>query len=1059
MTTLSLPFRRAAAGLLIVASAAPVVLAQSSAPVDPQLYAGLHWRNLGPFRGGRTAAVTGAVGEPNVFYIGTPAGGVWKTTSAGQVWYPIFDSIKSASSVGAVAVAPSDPNVVYVGMGDIITGGGINEGDGMYKSTDAGKTWTHLGLENTKQIPSMWVDPHDPNIVLITAQGDVHHKSHDRGVFRTTDGGKTWTNTLFVNDSTGAQKIAVAYDEPNVMYVTTVAHYQAPPVPGQTFAGRGFGPGQNGPTDTKLFKSTDGGVTWKEITGGGFPHTTGKMWVAVANHTNAQRVFVVDNTGLYRSDDGGATWRQMDAEDPRVHNGQGGYNCGVYIDPQNPDIVYVLNTASYVSHDGGNTFTGFKGAPGGDDPQQMWIDPTNGQRILFGYDQGAIVSLDGGHTWSSWYNQPDEQIYHIAADNSFPYWVYGSQQDAGAIRVRSRGNLGAITPLDWNPVPGWEWGTETPDPLDPNIVYASGSGILKITYPSEQWINVSPASDPSRQLRATSDAPMKFAPWNKHMLIAAFQSLWSTTDGGAHWTALSPDLTLRPGEKPPVRGSTPNFRGGAAIQSLSLSNAKAGVIWAGTNNGLVKVSKDGGKTWQDASVSDNIPNADRAEVFSIEASNFDPAEAYAVYDLYRLGDYTPYVYRTRDYGKTWTRITNGLPTGQASGSFARFVRNDTQRKGLLFAGTESGMYVSFDDGDHWQSLQQNLPNTSYRDGFIKDNDLVVTTYGRGIWVLDDVSPLRQVSAQLASAPAHLFKPGAAYRLRRNVGADTPFPPEVPHAENPAPGAMIDYYLASAPSSDITLDVLDASGNVVRHLTSAPGTPVPEAKYPPEPNFWLAPPFALPKNAGENRTNWDLRYDSPMSFSHSFEINANPGETPPSPEGPLVQPGTYTLKLTVDGKAYTQTVNVKADPRSPATPAALAAEHALEMKLLQGANAAYEGHQMAVALREALRGNTDTRVAGLLAQIDTIVGLDAQRGRGRGFGPPARPSFTSVNGAMVRQLEALDNGDFAPNAAMLAAYAQSCKELSTLVTAWQRVAGNELAKGHVSGALKAPSCTP
>ena len=1024
-------------------------------PIDPRLYAGLTWRNLGPFRAGRVAAVSAPVGGGGVFYIGLPAGGVWKTTSAGATWYPIFDAIKDVSSIGSIDVAPSDPDVIYVGTGDIITGGGINEGNGMYKSTDAGTTWRHIGLDATRQIPTILVDPKDPNVVLIGAQGNAHAKNKERGVYRSTDGGATWTQTLFVNDSTGLQKLARAFDTPNVVFATTVAHYTPPPPPGPPQApafGGGRGGPQVGPTNTKLFKSTDGGVTWSEIAGHGLPRLTGKMWVAVANKTNAQRVYVIGDWGLYRSDDGGATWKQMAADDPRIRNGQGGYNCGVYVDPENPDLVYTLNTASYVSHDGGNTFTGFKGAPGGDDPQQMWIDPTNGKRILFGYDQGAIVSLDGGTTWSSWYNQSTEQIYHLSTDTSFPYWVYGTQQDAGAIRTRSRGDLGEITPLDWNPVPGWEWGTIIPDPLNPNIVYASGSGIVKISYPSEQWINVSPASDPNLHLRSTSDAPMRFAPWNKKMLIAGFQSVWSTIDGGAHWTPMSPDLTVRGDEPAPARGR--GGRGGApggnsAIQSLAVSTVTPGLIWAGTNNGLIKVTRDGGKSWNDASIP-GIPRIENAEVFSLEASHFDPAEAYAVLDLFRIGDYTPYVYRTRDYGKTWTRIANGLPENQPSGSFARFVRNDTQRKGLLFAGTESGAFVSFDDGDHWQTLQQNLPNTSVRDAVIKDNDLIVSTYGRGFWSLDDISVLRQLAANIASEPAHLFKPGDAVRMRRNVGADTPFPPEVPHALNPPEGAIVDYWLASAPSSDITLDVLDASGTVVRHLTSAPGAPVPEAKYPPEPNFWLAPPFSLPKNAGENRTNWDLRYDSPPAFSHQFDINANPGLTPPSPQGALVLPGTYTLKLTVDGKTYSQTVNVKNDPRSPATMEALRAQHALQVKLMEGAQASYEGHRLAQALRDLVRAADPT--SSLVAQLDTIAGLEGARGRGRGFGGPATPSFVAANGAFVQQLEAQEQGDMAPTTAALAAYTTTCRELATVVTSWQRLSTTELST--LNAALKA-----
>ncbi len=1066
MTTIRRVLRPAAVTVAALAFAGSAI-AQSTGTVDPRVYSALTWRNLGPFRGGRVAAVTGAIGQPAVFYIGLPAAGVWKTTSAGQTWFPIFDAIKDVSSIGSVEVAPSDPNVVYVGTGDIITGGSINEGNGVYKSTDAGRTWRHLGLDATRQIPSMSVDPHDPNVVLLAAQGNVHAKSHDRGVYRTTDGGATWTQTLFVDDSTGAQRLSRAFDTPNTVFVTTVAHYTNPNPPAGGFGGGRGGP-PAGPTSTKLFKSTDGGATWTEITGGGLPaRLTGKMWVAVANNSNAQRVYVIGDWGLYRSDDGGATWRQMAADDQRIRNGQGGYNCGVYVDPQNPDVVYTLNTASYVSRDGGKTFTGFKGAPGGDDPQQMWIDPTNGQRMLFGYDQGAIVSLDGGGTWSSWYNQSTEQIYHLSIDNSVPYWVYGTQQDAGAVRTRIRGNLGAITPLDWNPVSGWEWGTIVPDPLDPNTVYASGSGILKISYPTEQWINVSPAIDASRQLRTTSDQPIVFAPWNKHMLIAAFQSVWTTIDGGAHWTSISPDLAVRPDAPRPPNGGPPV---GGAIQSMRASTVGTGTIWVGTNNGLIKVTHDGGKTWSDASIP-GITNVQRAEVLSVEPSHFDAAEAYAVLGLYRLGDYTPYVFRTRDSGKSWTRITEGLATGQPSGSFARVVRGDPVRRGLLFAGTESDMYVSFDDGDHWSSLSLNLPTTSFRDVALKDNDVVVATYGRGFWVIDDYSMLRQASSTTVSEAAHLFKPGDVIRSRRNVGADTPFPPEVPHALNPAEGVQVDYWIGQAPRGDVTIDVLDASGALVRHMTSAAAQPVSEAARPPEPNFWIAPPTSITANAGGNRTHWDLRYDAPNSLAHSFEINANPELTPPSPEGPVAIPGTYTLKLTVDGKSYTQTVAIKPDPHSPATVAAITAQHALQMKLVQGINASFEGQQMALKLRDALHaaagsasGDVAAKANSLSAQLDTIAGTGGGgRGRGRG-GPAAPPNFQALNGAMVAQLNAQDLGDLPPTSATLVEFAATCRDLGKAAATWQKVATEAAAlKSSLpsltvpAGAVKPPVC--
>jgi hypothetical protein len=1017
-------------------------------PIDPALYSGLVWRNIGPFRGGRIAAVSGVIGQPGVFYVGLPAGGVWKTTSAGETWYPVFDSVRTVSSVGAIEVAPSDPNIIYAGTGDMATGGAVNEGDGVYKSSDAGRSWQHLGLEATKQIPSILVDPRDPNLVMVAAQGNVHQRSDSRGVFRSTDGGRSWTKALYVDDQTGIQKLAWAYDRPSVVFATTVRHYSAPGA-----ARRGAEP-DTGRTGTALYKSIDEGVTWQEITGSGLPRLSGRTSVAVAMNTNAQRVFLIANSGFYRSDDGGSTWRQMAAADERIRNGQGGYNCGVYVDPKNPDVVYTINTSSYKSTDGGNTFMGFKGAPGGDDPQQMWIDPTNGERILLGLDQGAVVTLDGGATWSSWYNQSTEQVYHLAVDNSFPYWVYATQQDAGAVRTRARGNFGAVTPMDWNPVGGWEWGTIVPDPLDPSIVYASGSGIVKIRYPSEQWINVSPATDPNLKLRTAFSQPIIWAPWNQHELLAGFQYLMATTDGGMHWRKLSPDLGVPKGAEPVLAGRAAGDNSGrqtlgGAIESISPSTVKAGTIWVGTSNGLIKLTRDEGKTWDDVSIPD-LPNASRANVSSIDASHTDAGEAYVAIEYHTTGDYAPYVYRTRDFGKTWTKIIDGLPTAEAAGSFARVVRADTKKAGLLFAGTETSMYVSFDDGDHWQSLMLNLPTTSYRDIAIHDNDLVIGTYGRGIWVLDDYAVLRQIMPQMASAPAHLFKPDDAVRVRRNVNADTPLPPEVPHALNPPDGALFYYSLGSRPAHDISLDVLDAAGNLVRHLSSVPSAPVKEAAHPPEPSFWLATPTGLPTNVGLNRVNWDLRYDAPPAFSHSYEINANPGLTPPSPEGPLAPPGTYTVRLTVDGARFTQSVTVHNDPRSPATAADLRAQHELLAKLDAGLRATWDGYQQVAALRAAVKAavpqSAPAEVAAAVATFDTKLDSVAGNPDGRGFfrrGREVAPNFVGVNGELVSQLNAQDNGDLAPTPGMLAAYTKACIDLKSAVTASKSIATHDL----------------
>jgi photosystem II stability/assembly factor-like uncharacterized protein len=1100
--------------LVLAASASG---AQSAGPEDSSLYSGLVWRNIGPFRGGRISAVSGVVGQPGVFYVGLPGGGGWKTTDAGVTWNPIFDSVKEASSVGAVAVAPSDPNVIYVGMGDLITGGGINEGNGVYKSTDAGKTWEHLGPDDTKQIPSILVDPHNPDIVMVAAQGNIHAQSDVRGLYRSTDGGKTWEKTLFVDRETGIQKIAWAYDDPNVMLATTVRHYNAP---GQ------FGRGARGEGGTKLFKSVDEGQTWKQLDDESLPELSGRTCVAVAMNTHAKRMFLVGNFGLFRSDDGGETWDQMDAGDRRVANGQGGYNCGVYVDTQNPDTVYVINTSSYRSLDGGKTFTGFKGAPGGDDPQQMWIDPTNSNRLLLGTDQGATVSLNAGETWSPWYNQATAQVYHISVDNSYPYWVYATQQDSGSVATRSRGDLGEITPLDWLPTPGYEFGSIVPDPLNPKIVYAGGpgGGIVKISYPSGQWIDVSPNMDTALKLRKVGNQPLVWSPTDPHELFTGFQYLMATTDGGKHWKELSPDLgypkgvtppkdeasptgPARPGTParpdrpkvgtaptprgvvlPPLAGNEPNDeeddqdpdqpeddqdeqqggppRGGS-IESVSPSSVNRGVIWIGTNNGLIKLTKDQGHSWEDVSIP-KLDDPERADVCCIEASREDPSTAYAAVDYHGLGNYKPYFYKTKDFGRTWTKIVEGMRTDQPSGSFARVIRSDPKRAGLLFAGTESSVYVSFDDGDHWQSLMLNLPNTSYRDMVVKENDLVVGTYGRGFWILDDISPLRQLGPEMASEPAHLFKPGEAIRVRRNVNEDTPFPPEVPHALNPPAGAIIYYHLSSKPQGEVTLDINDSQGARVSHQSSRVYA-IPNESLPPVPDFWIAKPSPLATEVGTNRAHWNLRYDSPPSFSHTYEINANPGLTPPSPLGPLALPGTYKVTLVVDGNKYEQKVKVVNDPRSPASFSDLGAQNRLQMKLYDGAILAWNDYHQIADMKTAItaamglhpsKAVTDAAevIQAKLTAIGGAVGGGRRFGAGgrRGAGPRL-PSFAAANGTFVRQLNLLDSGDMAPTQTMLEAYRVAYEELKTVCDEWKAL--NEKDLGVFNAALASDHRSP
>jgi photosystem II stability/assembly factor-like uncharacterized protein len=1048
--------------------ALPLLVAVSvRAPVEPSLYAGLKWRNIGPFRAGRVSAVTGAVGQPGVYYMGLPIGGVWKTTSAGVTWFPVFDSIKDVSSIGSVEVAPSNPDIVYVGTG------GVNEGNGVYKSTDAGKSWQHLGMDQTRAIPLMLVDPGNPDLVLMAALGSSRIADGNRGVFRTTDGGKTWTRTLYVDSTTGAENLAWAYDHPEVILATTIRR-------GGGRGGRGAdAAGASVETGTNLYKSTDEGVTWKKISGNGLPTLTGRVSVAVAMHTNAQRIFLIGTFGLYRSDDGGNSWRRIAerdvraggpertaANDARIANGQGGYTSGVWVNSSNPDIVYTIATAAFISTDGGNSFTGWKGAPGGDDPQVLWIDPTDGKRMFMGLDQGGTVSQDGGENWSLWYNQPTAQIYHISVDNSWPYWIYGTQQDACAFATRARGDLGEITPLDWSPNPGNERGPIVADPLNPKIIYATNltAGIMKITYPSGQWMNISPNVDTALNLRWNNENPLVFNATNPHELFAGFQYVMSTIDGGAHWRRISPDLGIAKasGASVPGRGAA-GGRGGAAaaggtINAIASSPVTPGLLWVGTSNGLIQLTRDHGATWQDVSIPDV-----RGSISSLDASHLDAATTYVA--LRAAGETTPSFYRTHDYGKTWTKIVNGMRTDQISGSYAHVIRADPRKAGLLYAGTESSMYVSFDDGDNWQSLMLNLPNTSYRDIVVKDNDLIVATYGRSIWILDDISPLRQITPQIAAESAHLFKPGDAIRVRREMNEDTPFPPEVPHGLNPPVGAIIYYYLGTRPANDITLQILDAAGNVVRHYSSAP---IPADTNPPPqvPPYWLKVPEPMPTATGTNRINWDLRYDDPPAFSHSMDpyytLNAVPGETVYHQEGPLALPGAYTVKLTVDGKTYTQTVTVRNDPRSPATLADLRAQHDLQMRLYNGAREAWDGWLQVDAMRKAVadlvRGNPPAEAASAAATFDSalarvggVPGI-VDNTRGDAFGGRLVPNFAAINGreggegvlfSMNGQLRTNDFGDMAPNEPMRRGWVNVCTDLWSAVTAWKAINENDL----------------
>jgi photosystem II stability/assembly factor-like uncharacterized protein len=1058
-------------------------------PAGDDLFAGLRWRNIGPFHGGRVSAVTGAIGQPGTFYLGAPAGGVWKTTNAGVTWSPIFDQLTNVDSIGAIQVAPSDPNIIYVGTGDSVGG---SSGDGMYKSTDAGKTWTHIGLEETTKINKMVVDPKDPNIVIVSTQGDAQHNG--RGIYRTTDGGKTWENTLKPENANGTRDVEYAFDMPNVVFATSQG-------PGVRF-GVGGAPPQ-GPSGTALYKSTDEGKTFTKVTT--LPPYSGRISVAIAMHTGGQRVYTIGTplsggSGLSRSDDQGATWKHIAGEDTRVANGQGDYSSGVWVDPKNPDTLYTIATTVYRSTDGGQSFNAFKGAPGGEDPHCAWIDPTDNQRIFFGFDQGPAITLDGGQNWSGYYQIPIDQIYHIATDTRYPYWVMGSQQDTGAIMTRSRSDQGQITVIDWYPLPSSEFGTVVPDPLKPTMVYGvgygigQGNGLIKIDLATGQWGNVAPNFGTDRNLYVEArDFWKRFdTAFEPKALYVGYNCILVTRDGAQTWSAFSPDLTTAKGQPTapcgvaPSPTPTPTPAPGAtlpllvprgSISDFSISTVKRGVVWSGSSTGQIYNTMDGGKTWNNVTNFSDLPA--NANFVTVEAGHSDVNTAYVLANLgFGRGFAAPtgpeqhYIYRTHDGGQTWTRITSGLPTGERTGSQVHVIREDPKQKGLLFAGTETTVYVSFDDGDHWQSLRLNLPSTSIRDMvFHTDdhmNDLVIGTYGRGFWVLDDMSPLREIAAKgqaIASAPAYLFKPGDAIRARMNANWDQPMNPELPSAINPPYGALIYYHLSNAPSGEIKLQIFDAANKLVRTITS---TKPPMYARPPYPEYWLMPSSerALATNVGTNRINWDLRYDDPPGYNPDInnQMNSAPGQVTPAPHGPLALPGPYTVKLIVDGQIYSQPLVVRNDPRigeSATVISTLRAQDKLAMAAVSGMKDSYLANSEVAAVRTQLnaipRGSLPAEVATAAAALDTKLtsfGSPQRGGRGGGgggFGGPVRLpgsilSFTAINNLFNTVLGPLtQNGiDMAPTKAQVDTWESGCKEFTTTASGWKTFLDVDLA---------------
>jgi photosystem II stability/assembly factor-like uncharacterized protein len=1022
--------------------------------IPPSAYQELHWRMIGPFRGGRARAAAGVPGQPNVFYVGQGNGGVWKSDDYGRTWNPIFDD-QPTQSIGAIAVAPSDPNIVYVASGEGLQRPDLSVGNGIYKSTDAGKTWTrlHSALDNAEQIPALAVDPHDPNRLFAAALGHPYEANPERGIFRSTDGGQTWGKTLYKDENTGGSDVEIDPSAPNVVYATL---WQARQGPWEDMNSYGAPVGG-------IFKSTDGGTTWQHLTKG-LPAEIVQANVAIAA-SQPSRLYANIATpretgayasgaglGIYRSDDAGANWYQV-TTDPRPAERIGGGDLPVpKVDPKNPDVLYSASIVTWQSTDGGKTWRGFRGAPGGDDYQNLWISPDNPDVILLVGDQGALVTVNRGGTWSTWYNQPTAQLYHAITDDQFPYRVYGGQQESGSVGIASRGNDGEITFRDWHPVGVIEYGYAAPDPLHPNIVYGGGrSEVSKFDWVTGQVQNVTPLVLHDSKYRTDRTEPVMFSPVDPHVLFYASNVLFKTTDGGNSWTVISPDLTREHPGIPASLGAlaakdnADKHRG--AIYAVAPSFQDVNTIWAGTDDGMIWITRDGGANWKDITPSALIS---WSKVTQISASHFDDQTAYASISQFRTGGMRPFIYRTHDGGKTWQSIINGLPDGSPVDT----VREDPIRKGLLFAGTETAVWVSFDDGDHWQSLQLNLPHTSMRDLWIHDDDLIVATHGRSFWILDDITPLRQITPSLAQVNAVLFAPATAIRVRRDTNTDTPLPPDEPAGQNPPAGATIDYVLTQPATGPVTLDVLDATGALVRHYSSDDKPPTTHAEMEKTvgvPLYWLRPFKSLSAAPGMHRWLWDLHYPPPKTGEHEYPIAAVPHDTVAHPLGPRAAPGQYTLRLTVNGRSYGAPLEVKMDPRVSVTQAGLEQQFHAETDLAAMMDSGFDAAAIATSLRDQLArlaGQTNSPVAQSAAATQSKLKptLEAEK-TAPGAAPNAAappPTLPQVNSQLAALYGAVDNADAAPTDSQSKALAAVTHDFTDVMARWNQFKTVDLA---------------
>jgi photosystem II stability/assembly factor-like uncharacterized protein len=984
--------------------------------LDSSHFAGLKWRLIGPFRAGRVTAVAGVAGDPNTYYFGTPGGGVWKTNDAGQVWQPIFDK-ERVDSIGAIAGAPSDPKILYVGTGE------QTRGRGMYRSADGGATWQSAGLQDVLFIQAIVVDAQNPDTVIVAGNSigfgilwqplPSWANTANRGIFKTTDGGKSWKK-VYINDAS-LGIVDMCADGTDTTTLFAVVYY---------------GKSKDGAEPTsEIIKSSDAGTTWTLVKTKGLPEKARKrMGVAVAPGTGAKRLYAIVDQGFFRSDDGGATWTHS-TMDPRIVGSE--YFSRIFVDPNHPDVLYVAQTSLYRSVDAGKTFAAYVGAPSGDDFHVLWIDPKKSDRMLLGVDQGAIVSVNGGTTWSSWYNQPTGQFYHVSTDNAFPYRVYGAQQDSGTAGVLSRSDNGEILQQDWYSVGGFEYAYITPDPTNPNLIYSGGwyGSVVRLDKATNQ---VATLFERGRRYRASQMPPLVFSPQDPHTLYLGTQYVMKTTDAGSSWQEISPDITGFVEKEEPEGKVGTDRRPPPAITAIAPSPVQAGEIWAGTSNRLVYLLQGTGMTWQNVSPQ-GLPET--TQVLYVEASHYDAGTAYLTVGGTREST-APLVMRTHDFGKTWEKIVTGIP-----GEMVRVVREDPKKKGLLYAGTDTSVYVSWDEGDHWQPLTLNLPSTPVTDLEIHGNDLVISTFGRGLWILDDVSPLREMTPQLMASDVYLLPPAKATRVRWDTYQDTPFPIETPAGQNPPDGAMIDYFLKSASNTPVTLTVRDEKGMEIASFTSDTKT----VEYPPAnvPSYWFEPTVALTKSPGVNRFVWDLHYPAPATLPYSYygELleyteytladHAVPGMTPrQQPRGPLVVPGKYTVELTAGGKTLKQPLTVELDPRVRASQDDLVQQRDLSLQVLRGMKTSYDAFEKVTAMRKS----ADKKKADMEKKLDAME-----------KGTKTAPGFGPINRELGRLISSVDSADIRPTQAVRSAVQQLCEQLDKDLAEFKSVTNQDVAK--------------